>query len=203
MKKALIIFVRKPELGKVKTRLAATMGEEKALAVYRKLLEHTHHISEEVKAEKFVFYFDEIEENDLWSVGNFNKRQQSSGDLGEKMQDAFSTLFSEGYNDIAIIGSDCYELTTAIIEDAFEMVKQNDLVIGPANDGGYYLLGMKKLYPQLFNNVQWSTEKVLAQTLAASTSAGLLYCLLPQLTDIDIEADLNSMQHLFSRNVAT
>ena len=203
MKKALIIFVRKPELGKVKTRLAATMGEEKALAVYRKLLEHTHYISEGVKAERFVFYFDEIEENDLWSDGNFIKRLQSPGDLGEKMHNAFAGLFDEGYNDVAIIGSDCYELTTAIIEDAFEMLQQNDLVIGPANDGGYYLLGMKKLCMELFSNIQWSTEKVLAQTLAACTSAGLSHSLLPKLTDIDTEADLNSMQHLFSRKVAT
>ena len=203
MKKALIIFVRKPELGKVKTRLAATMGEEKALAVYRKLLEHTHYISEGVKAERFVFYFDEIEENDLWSDGNFIKRLQSPGDLGEKMHNAFAGLFDEDYNDVAIIGSDCYELTTAIIEDAFEMLQQNDLVIGPANDGGYYLLGMKKLCMELFSNIQWSTEKVLAQTLAACTSAGLSHSLLPKLTDIDTEADLNSMQHLFSRNVAT
>ena len=203
MKKALIIFVRKPEVGKVKTRLAASMGEEKALAVYRRLLEHTHHISEGVKAEKFVFYFDEIEENDHWSDGNFNKSQQSSGDLGEKMRDAFSILFNEGYNDVAIIGSDCYELTTAIIEDSFEMLQQNDLAIGPANDGGYYLLGMKKLCMELFSDIEWSTEKVFAQTLAACISAGLSYSLLPQLTDIDTEADLNSVQHLFSRNVAT
>lgn len=203
MKKALIIFVRKPELGKVKTRLAATMGEEKALAVYRKLLEHTHYISEGVKAERFVLYCDEIEENDLWSDGNFIKRLQSPGDLGEKMHNAFAGLFDEGYNDVAIIGSDCYELTTAIIEDAFKMLQQNDLVIGPANDGGYYLLGMKKLCMELFSNIEWSTEKVLTQSLAASTSAGLSYSLLPQLTDIDTEADLNSMQHLFSRNVAT
>ena len=203
MKKALIIFVRKPELGKVKTRLAATMGEEKALAVYRKLLEHTHYISEGVKAERFVFYFDEIEENDLWSDGNFIKRLQSPGDLGEKMHNAFAGLFDEDYNDVAIIGSDCYELTTAIIEDAFEMLQQNDLVIGPANDGGYYLLGMKKLCMELFSNIEWSTEKVLAQTRAACISARLSYSLLPQLTDIDTEADLDSLQHLFYRNVAT
>ena len=203
MKKALIIFVRKPELGKVKSRLAATIGNENALAVYIELLKHTNEISAAIRAEKFVFYFDDIVADDIWSGSNFIKRQQSSGDLGEKMQNAFSTLFKEGYNQVVIIGSDCPELTTAIIEDAFEMVKQNDLVIGPANDGGYYLLGMKKLYPQLFKNVQWSTEKVLAKTLAASTSAGLSCSLLPQLTDIDIEADLNSVQYLFSRKVAT
>ena len=203
MKKALIIFVRKPELGKVKTRLAATMGEEKALAVYIELLEHTHQVAAAVNADKFVFCFDEIEENDLWSDGNFIKRLQSPGDLGEKMHNAFAGLFDEGYNDVAIIGSDCYELTTAIIEDAFEMIQQNDLAIGPANDGGYYLLGMKKLCMELFSDIEWSTEKVLAQTLAACTSAGLSYSLLPQLTDIDTEADLNSVQHLFSRNAAT
>ena len=203
MKKALIIFVRKPELGKVKTRLAATMGDEKALDVYKELLLFTHNISLGVKADKFVFYLNEIEKIDLWSQGGYKKMSQCEGDLGEKMYNAFSSLFRNGYNQVMIIGSDCPELTTAIMEDAFKMLKHNDVVLGPANDGGYYLFGMKKLYTQLFKKVEWSTEKVLAQTLAACTSARLSYSLLPQLTDIDTEADLNSVQHLFFQNVAT
>ncbi len=202
MKKALIIFVRKPELGKVKTRLAATMGDEKAFAVYLELLEHTHHISTAVKADKFVFYFDEIEKIDMWSEEDFVKRQQSHGDLGEKMHNAFSILFEEGYNQVVIIGSDCPELTTQIIEEAFEMLQQNDAVLGPANDGGYYLLGLKKVHAELFSNIEWSTEKVLTQTLAACSFAGLSFGMLPKLIDIDTEEDLNSVQYLFSRNAA-
>lgn len=196
MKRALIIFVRKPELGKVKTRLAATMGEEKALEVYVQLLEHTNQISNSVNADKFVFYFNKIEENDLWSSDTFVKKLQSEGDLGEKMCSAFSTLFDEGYKQVVIIGSDCPQLTTEIIEDAFDMLQQNDAVLGPANDGGYYLLGIKKLYAVLFSNIKWSTDQVLSQTLAACDIAGLSNGLLPELRDIDTEADLNSMQHL-------
>ena len=202
MKDALIIFVRNPELGKVKTRLAATIGDEKALEVYVQLLEHTNQISNGVCADKFVFYFDIIEENDLWSCDTFIKKLQREGDLGQKMYSAFSTLFDEGYNQIVIIGSGCPQLTTEIIEDAFEMLQQSDAVLGPAHDGGYYLLGIKKIYAELFSNIEWSTDQVLSQTLAACDHAGLSYGLLPELTDIDTEADLNSMQHFFSRKAS-
>ena len=202
MKKALIIFVRKAELGKVKTRLAATMGDEKALDVYKELLVFTHNISLGVKADKFVFYLNEIEKIDLWSQGGYKKMSQCEGDLGEKMYNAFSSLFRNGYNQVMIIGSDCPELTTAIMEDAFKMLKHNDVVLGPANDGGYYLLAIKKIYAELFTDIYWSTEKVLSQTLAACTTAGLSFALLPKLTDIDTEANLCSMPHLLSRNTA-
>ena len=202
MKKALIIFVRKPESGKVKTRLAATIGDEKALAVYIQLLEHTNQISKSVFADKFVFYFNEIEQNDIWSSEIFVKKLQREGDLGEKMGGAFSDLFDEGYGQVVIIGSDCPQLTTQIIEDAFDMLLQNDAVLGPADDGGYYLLGIKKLHAELFSEITWSTDKVLSQTIEVCDRAVLTYGLLPVLTDIDTEADLNSMQHFFSRNAA-
>ena len=202
MKKALIIFVRKPELGKVKSRLAATIGDEKALDVYKELLVFTHNISLGVKADKFVFYLNEIEKIDLWSQGGYKKMSQCEGDLGEKMYNAFSSLFRNGYNQVMIIGSDCPELTTAIMEDAFKMLKHNDVVLGPANDGGYYLLAIKKIYAELFTDIYWSTEKVLSQTLAACTTVGLSFALLPKLTDIDTEANLCSMSHLLSRNTA-
>ena len=202
MKKALIIFVRKPELGKVKTRLAATIGDETALEVYVQLLKHTHLISGGVNADKFVFYADSIVDDDLWSSDNNKKKLQSGNNLGDKMSNAFSFLFDQGYKEVIIIGSDCPQLTTTLIEDAFIMLLKNEVVLGPAADGGYYLLGMKKLHLEIFSNIEWSTEKVLAQTHAIFESAGLSNILLPVLTDIDTEKDLKSMQHLNSPKTA-
>lgn len=189
MKQALIIFVRKPEFGKVKTRLAATAGNEKALSIYKELLQHTFEITSAIDADKFVFYFDKIEKTDLWNAKNFFKRVQPNDDLGGKMKAAFNELFKEGYEKLIIIGSDCFELTTEIIEDAFESLNQNDLVIGPANDGGYYLLGMKKMHGFIFENKQWSTETVYNETMLQLKKNNFSFFVLPTLTDVDTEED--------------
>jgi len=189
MKKALIIFVRKPEKGKVKTRLAATLGEEKALSIYIELLQYTQRIAAATNADKFVFYSDNIQENDLWSGAGFNKKLQGNYDLGGKMKEAFSILFEEGYAKVVIIGSDCFELTTTIIEQAFKRLEQEEVVIGPATDGGYYLLGMKKLWTFIFENKAWSTENVFEQTVQQLEKEGITFSKLISLTDVDTEAD--------------
>jgi uncharacterized protein len=189
MKKALIIFVRRPQAGKVKSRLAATVGDEKALEIYTSLLQHTHTVAKEAAADKVVFYTGEIEQYDLWSDTGFIKKLQSNGNLGDKMSNAFEQLFNDGYQKILIIGSDCFELTPALIETAFAMLDHSDLVIGPAKDGGYYLLGMKKLYPFLFINKQWSTGTVYSDTILDFTTHQLTYKTLPALIDVDTEED--------------
>lgn len=194
MRKAIIIFVRKPELGKVKTRLAASAGDEKALEVYKALLQHTYDITMLVDADKYVFYAGEIEKNDLWNAQGYIKRLQSNDDLGGKMKDAFIHLFDDGYDEVVITGSDCFELTTAIINQAFDKLEDNDLVIGPANDGGYYLLGLKRMITSLFENKQWSTETVLADTINDVKALDIGYALLPELSDIDTLEDLNRYQ---------
>jgi uncharacterized protein len=190
MNEALIIFVRRPAFGKVKTRLAATLGNEAALKIYRLLLQHTFNITAGLKADKFVFYADVIDEQDMWSAEGFYKMLQADAGLGLKMQTAFSEVFSRGYQKAVIIGSDCFELTTHLINQAFEMLDKNDIVIGPARDGGYYLLGMKQLYPALFENKKWSTATVLNDTLGDVAQLNLLCALLPQLTDIDEAGDV-------------
>ncbi len=188
LKRALIIFVRNAVLGKVKTRLAKTAGDEKALAVYKELLSHTYSITKELTIDKFIFYADKINSNDIWTE-NYYKQLQRGVDLGEKMKNAFAHLFDAGYDEICIIGSDCYELTTNIIEQAFVSLEQHDIVLGPATDGGYYLLGLKKLQASLFENINWSTDKVLMQTLNACLADNLSYHLLQTLHDIDEEQD--------------
>lgn len=189
MTNALIIFVRNPELGKVKTRLAAQIGNEKALAVYKKLLQHTKEITLPASAEKYVFYTDEINNNDLWN--GYEKQTQAGNNLGDRMQNAFSFLFGKGYNKVCIIGSDCHELTTAIIETAFEKLTTTDVVIGPAVDGGYYLLGMKRNTKTLFEGIEWSTSKVFTSTIKKINERQLSCFTLPVLTDVDEANDIN------------
>ncbi|MEO8765741.1 MAG: TIGR04282 family arsenosugar biosynthesis glycosyltransferase [Ginsengibacter sp.] len=189
MKCALIIFVKKPEAGKVKTRLAVTLGNKKALEIYLQLLEHTRSIVKSVAADKFVFYVDTPGKNDLWEHNIFNKKIQHGKTLGNKMLNAFNEMFGAGYEKVSIIGSDCFELTTAIINQGFTELESCDLVIGPASDGGYYFLGMKKMHAALFASIEWSTEKVLRQTTAVCVSKQLTYRLLAELNDIDVETD--------------
>ena len=189
MKRALIIFVRHPEKGKVKTRLAASIGEEKAFSVYIELLEHTHAISALVHADKFVFYANKIQREDMWETPEFTKKLQTNDDLGGKMRSAFSVIFEMGYQQVIIIGSDCFELSTAMIELAFASLEVKEVVIGPANDGGYYLLGMKKLLPFIFEKKQWSTNNVFQQTINDLQREKISYSELAILTDVDTEED--------------
>ncbi len=186
MKEAVIIFVRNPELGKVKTRLAKELGDQNTLNIYIKLLEHTQVVSAAVSADKFVFGTEQLK----FSWPGSTTEIQSSGDLGEKMNDAFQLLFERGYQKVVIIGSDCLQLSTHHIEEAFTALNENDIVIGPAEDGGYYLLGMKKIYSKLFMNKSWSTEKVFTETLQSIQTLHLRSHILEQLVDVDEKKDL-------------
>lgn len=189
MKNALIIFVRNPEIGKVKTRLAADVGNKKALDIYKELLQHTFNIASQVNADKFIFYHEKILQHDIWNAPDFHKKLQASGDLGDKMKTAFQELFTIGYKEVIIIGSDCLQLTPVIIEDGFTMLRENDAVIGPAKDGGYYLLGMWAMHGFIFKNKAWSTSSVFDQTMAELQQHQLTVGLLPQLTDVDTQED--------------
>ena len=189
MKDALIIFVRNPELGKVKTRLAATAGDEKALDIYCRLLNHTMQQASEIAADKFVFYHQEIAANDIWNINKFYKKLQTGKSLGDKMKAAFDEIFKLGYKKVMIIGSDCLQLNSTIITTGFSLLNDNDTVVGPATDGGYYLLGMKKNYSFLFDNKTWSTESVLDESMEDMRQRHLSTGLLPVLTDVDTEVD--------------
>lgn len=190
-KDTLLIFTRNPIYGKVKTRLAATIGHDKALAVYQSLIEHTAAVTKSIEATKIVYYSDFIINGDAWN-NTYLKTVQQGADLGERMSNAFSDALKYGAKKAIIIGTDCYDLNEAIITEAFEQLNSYDVVIGPALDGGYYLLGMKVHYHQLFENITWSTETVLSETRARCNKLGLTYFLLPVLNDIDDEQDLIS-----------
>lgn len=184
----MIIFVRNPILGKVKTRIAVTAGNEKALAVYKLLLLHTKEVADKLPCTKFVFYADYINSGDLWN--GYEKHLQMPGDLGSRMQQAFATVFAAGYRQACIIGSDCYELTTETIEQAFVSLDDNDAVIGPARDGGYYLLGLKKMMGEIFENKPWGSGSVYRDTTADFKKAGISYATLPVLNDVDRAEDV-------------
>ena len=193
----LIIFVKNPIPGKVKTRLAQTIGNEKALVVYQNLLFCTLKITKAAaNCDKSVFYADYIDHKDIWSEGDFEKHLQKGDSLGARMLNAFESNFQKGYKNVILIGSDCAELTTEIIGLAFNSLENNDVVIGPASDGGYYLIGMNFLIKDVFENKKWSSNSVLSDTLTDLEKNNRSYHLLPELNDIDDEEDWEK-SHLY------
>ncbi len=188
MQPALIIFVRNPVLGKVKTRIAATIGDENALAVYKHLLQHTKDITGGLPVTKFVFYADGVTANDFWN--GYEKCLQCGIDLGERMRNAFEWVLEKGYDKIIIIGSDCFELDEKIISVAFLKLDEYDIVIGPATDGGYYLLGMQSPFKNMFENITWSSGSVFNETEKQIEQQKLSLFLLPLLNDVDEEKDI-------------
>lgn len=186
----LIIFYRNPELGKVKTRLAAAIGDGKAYSIYLLLAEHTRSVVEQLPMDKALYYSDFIDEDDTWLNGTFQKFLQSGNDLGEKMQNAFKSGFSSHYKSICIIGTDCIDLNANIISEAFRKLLTHDVVIGPAVDGGYYLLGMNRLHRELFENKMWGTDTVFSDTLSDIKLLGLACWELQVLNDVDRVEDL-------------
>ena len=185
---ALIIFIKNPELGKVKTRLAQSVGEAKALEIYRALLRHTRRVATRIEAGRYLYYSRFIDESDDWPPELFHKKLQSGGDLGARMAGAFDQIL-ESHEKAVIIGSDCAGLSPEIIRQAFDLLEEKDLVLGPASDGGYYLLGMKDFHPFLFDEMQWSTSTVMADTLRRAADRNLSHALLPELSDIDYRED--------------
>ncbi|WP_019947342.1 TIGR04282 family arsenosugar biosynthesis glycosyltransferase [Hymenobacter aerophilus] len=189
---SLIIFARHPELGRVKTRLAAGIGSEAALAAYRTLLTHTRAVVAPLPVHKTAWL---VGENSATAAANwtgFEQLPQPAGDLGQKMQAAFTHDFARPVEAAVIIGTDCPGLLTAHLEEAYAALQTHDLVLGPAADGGYYLLGMNRLHPELFANKPWSTATVRAETLADAARLNLRVHLLPELQDLDTVDDLRS-----------
>jgi len=187
----LLIFTRNPELGKCKTRLAATIGDKPALAIYTFLLRHTLHITTPLSATKTVYYSESIWENDIWDPTIYKKRLQEGEDLGQRMSNAFKDGFAQGYKKIVIIGSDMYDLSTDNLAHAFASLDKDDFVVGPAIDGGYYLLGMTRYTPSLFENKEWGSSSVLQDTL--DNIKGERISLLPPKNDIDYYEDLKGI----------
>lgn len=189
----LIIFVKNPIPGKCKTRLAKTIGNIAATEAYKVLLRHTALITEPVNAIKEVHYSDFVEDDDMFQ-NNFVKKVQEGTNLGEKMKNAFAKAFQQGFQQVVIIGSDLLDINTDDINEAFSALEIYDYVIGPAEDGGYYLLGMTKFNPTLFENKDWGSSTVLQETLKDLKNENI--ALLDERNDIDTFEDLQEFREL-------
>ncbi len=191
----LIIFVKNEEAGKTKTRLAATIGDEQALEVYQKLLGWTFEQTRDLEVAKEVWYSRFIAEKDIWEGGDFKKQLQSGENLGKRMSNAFQQSFlDESFQKVVIIGSDCAELTSGIIQQAFQELEEHEFVIGPAEDGGYYLLGMRSYHPEVFEEIEWSTGSVFQKTVEKIRDIGLNHTTLKELNDVDTIEDWNRVK---------
>ena len=186
-KEVVLVFQRNEVLGKVKTRLAAGVGEEQAMEIYRYLLNKTYLALKEITVPVTTYFSEFIPENPIHSAEN--KQVQVGGDLGERMRNAFVAHLESGMEKVVLIGTDCPSLEGIHLVQAFEALEHSDLVLGPARDGGYYLIGMKRRADFLFEGITWSSELVLSQTLILAVEQGLRSSLLPILEDIDSPED--------------
>lgn len=191
-----MIFIKNPRKGTVKTRLAQTVGEAKALSIYNELLQLTKSVADQIKVHRQVWYSQFIDNDDLWPESKYTKQVQQGDDLGQRMKEAFRKAFADGNKKAVIIGSDCAQLEPKIIRSAYRQLEDRQVVIGPARDGGYYLLGMSEFYPALFDRKKWSSPSVFNDTIRQLKDQDIAYRLLPTLNDIDTEADLQQSKRL-------
>ena len=190
----LLIFTRYPEAGKTKTRLIPLLGAQGAADLHRTLTEQTVSMAKQQQQTaqmRITIYFSggnhALMQN--WLGTELEYCPQSHGDLGQKMQQAVLTSFSQGASRVLLMGTDCPDLTGAILETAFQSLENVDIAIGPAQDGGYYLLGLRYPIPEIFDHIDWGTERVLAQTQANITQKHYKTYYLPIFSDIDRPED--------------
>lgn len=191
----LIIFARYPEPFQSKTRLIPAIGPERAAELGRDMARHilaqVRSLAAEFRLPAEIRFAGGDAERMTAVFGNgFPYRPQGSGDLGQKMERAFSEAFREGADRAVIIGTDCPDLTPDLIREAFDRLADCDLVVGPAADGGYYLIGLRRPAPRLFTDIPWGTERVLEQTLRRAEELALRIVQLPTLADVDRPEDL-------------
>ena len=187
MKQLLIIFVKNIKLGKVKTRLANTIGDEGAFEVYTQLVQITEKATQTIDVDKVIYFSDTII-NTKWKT--VPKKVQSGNDLGERMHNAFFDGFKQGYESIVLIGSDLPEISKEIILNGFAALEKKEVVFGPAEDGGYYLIGMNALHPMIFTNKPWSQPNLINSTLNELEINNIGFSLIETLNDIDTFEDL-------------
>jgi len=188
-RQALIIFVKNSTPGSVKTRLASVVGDTAALEIYQQLLVRTRSVIQGIRADLFVYYSDYIPAEDIWQDYHYQKRVQQDGDLGNRMHQAIVEVL-ETHGEVILIGSDTADLGKDMILDAFSSLAYVDIVIGPATDGGYYLIGMKQQHPELFQDMQWSHDAVYNETRNSMVAMRVNFKVLPARTDIDEFKDL-------------
>ena len=188
-KELIIVFVKNIKLGKVKTRLAKTIGNQGAFEVYSELVKITELATENMATDKRI-YFSDVVIDSKWK--NDYKTIQEGKNLGERMKNAFTKGFEDGYERIVLIGSDLPDISSEHIENGLKSLNSNAVVFGPAIDGGYYLIGMTEMYHSIFNNKPWSESNLLEVTLKELNQEKIPYTLLEALNDIDTFEDLEN-----------
>ena len=206
MKEALVVFAKAPIVGQVKTRLLGALTPEQATELYVCFLQDTFAIMEAVQREReqlsLVLCYtpaDDIEAFEAADLDGCLLLAQRGQDLGERMHNCCADLLTAGFHSIVILGADSPTLPDEIVNEAFEqLTQQPSIVIGPSTDGGYYLIGLNRLYPELFAQIDWSAETVLAQTQARAAALNLSIFLLPEWHDVDTPADLKNLEQLIA-----
>ena len=194
-KTILVVMAKAPVPGQVKTRLCPPLSPRQAAAVYDCFLrDRLMEMGDLSDCDRAIAYMPATAAGrfKVYAYGAFAIFSQRGDDLGDRMHNIFIDRFREGYGAVVIIGSDSPDLPKSIVTQSFARLssESTDVVIGPATDGGYYLVGMKRPYPELFANVPWSTDKVLSATLTIAQSLGIRTALLPAWSDIDTYHDL-------------
>jgi uncharacterized protein len=203
----LIIFTRLPNPGNTKTRLIPALGPRGAAQFHRQLTEHTLatvrqwsgvNPKTQTRPVEVRFTGGPLEQIQGWLGDDLQYQPQGAGDLGDRLQAASQEAFVAGCDRVVIIGTDCPDLEVSTLSQAFESLNDHDLVLGPALDGGYYLIGLARFIPEIFQGIDWGTGEVLAQTLAIASSEALSVVQLPPLRDIDRPEDLAELGSRFS-----
>jgi rSAM/selenodomain-associated transferase 2/rSAM/selenodomain-associated transferase 1 len=194
-RKKLIVFTRYPEPGKTKTRLIGVLGAQGAAEVHRQMAEHAVSVARRLRALTGIdieIRFDGSDESRMcgWLGNDLTYAEQLGSNLGERMDNAFKDGFDQGCDRIVLMGSDCPDLTEDILNAAFLALEDHSVVVGPAADGGYYLVGLKQRVSPVFHGISWGTEAVFKETQQVLFSNGLSCAVLEQLRDVDTPADL-------------
>lgn len=187
----LIVFVKNPVVGQVKTRLAKLVGDFTAFKIYLDLLFRTHNAIKDICCDKAVFYSNFIDNDDLWENDSFLKSRQYGNQVNERLLHAFQFALNSGYKKVLVVFSDIVGLKKEILSEAMDKLDYKDVVLGPSSDGGYYLIGMKSIQPDFFSNIAWYTPQVLAQTISKCQNKALKYSMTKVLTDLNTIENLD------------
>ena len=193
-KSALGIFFRVPALGKVKRRLAAEIGEAEALKVYESMLTATINNALRLQGIDIYGFYEGVERFQKEYLKKLPLILQQGVDLGERMHNAIQWLFDNEYQKVLLVGADSPDLPLSFIVEAFQKLNFYELVIGPSEDGGYYLIGMERPLGVLFKNIEWGSDTVLQGTISRAHVFGISYFLLPEWYDIDDRKSLNRLR---------
>ena len=184
----IILFTKYPDPGRVKTRLIPTLGAQDAALLHREMAEHTlKTIKNLTQSEEFNFEVRysgcEVEQMRKWMGSDLQYRNQGEGGLGNRMAKAFDDAFNQGMDNIIVIGTDCPEISPRILKDGLRLLNNYDIVLGPAIDGGYYLIGLAKMVDGLFMDIPWGTDRVFELTQKVAKELKLKSALLKKLND--------------------